>query len=227
MRFSSLYLLRLCVITFHSLEDRIVKNVFNDQIKGCICPKEFPVCVCNNKPKGRLITRKPIIADASVYQWNKWAKEFFKEFGFERTTASFELNYHELKDLSIQDMEFVAYGYLPVMVTAGCIQKNTDKCLKNNSKLQLTDRYQKNFLVKNVCNYCYNVIYNTSPVLLVDQKNEIEMLSPKSLRLQFTAENGRETKEILELYGTFFKDNCEVSVPDIDFTRGHFKRGVK
>ena len=54
---------RLCVITFHSLEDRIVKNVFNDQIKGCICPKEFPVCICGNKPKGKLITRKPIIAD--------------------------------------------------------------------------------------------------------------------------------------------------------------------
>ena len=61
---------RLCVITFHSLEDRIVKNVFNDQIKGCICPKEFPVCVCNNKPKGRLITRKPIIADEKENEEN-------------------------------------------------------------------------------------------------------------------------------------------------------------
>ena len=61
---------RLCVITFHSLEDRIVKNVFNDQIKGCICPKDFPVCVCNNKPKGKLITRKPIIADEKENEEN-------------------------------------------------------------------------------------------------------------------------------------------------------------
>lgn len=51
----------LAIITFHSLEDRIVKNVFASLATGCICPKEFPVCVCNNKPKGKIITRKPII----------------------------------------------------------------------------------------------------------------------------------------------------------------------
>lgn len=51
---------RLCVITFHSLEDRIVKQFMNKQTEGCTCPKDFPVCVCGNKPKARHITRKPI-----------------------------------------------------------------------------------------------------------------------------------------------------------------------
>lgn len=53
---------RLAVITFHSLEDRIVKNTFSDLSKGCVCPKDFPVCVCGRKPEVRLVTRKPVAA---------------------------------------------------------------------------------------------------------------------------------------------------------------------
>ena len=54
---------RLCIITFHSLEDRMVKQRFASFCTGCVCPPDFPQCVCGRKPRGRLINRKPIVAD--------------------------------------------------------------------------------------------------------------------------------------------------------------------
>ena len=65
---------RLCIITFHSLEDRIVKNKFRDNVDTCTCPPDFPVCVCGNKPKGKIITRKPIVPSEKELGENKRAK---------------------------------------------------------------------------------------------------------------------------------------------------------
>ena len=61
---------RLAIITFHSLEDRIVKNGMANAAKGCTCPPNFPVCVCGNKPKVKLISRKPIVASDEELEVN-------------------------------------------------------------------------------------------------------------------------------------------------------------
>lgn len=61
---------RLAVITFHSLEDRIVKTAFADFCKGCTCPPDFPICVCGNKPKGKLVFKKPVIAGEEELESN-------------------------------------------------------------------------------------------------------------------------------------------------------------
>lgn len=65
---------RLCIITFHSLEDRIVKNKFRENENPCICPKNFPICVCGRKSKGRVITRKPIVPGEKEISENKRSK---------------------------------------------------------------------------------------------------------------------------------------------------------
>jgi 16S rRNA (cytosine1402-N4)-methyltransferase len=61
---------RICVITFHSLEDRIVKTNFRKNENPCICPKNFPVCVCGRRPKGKTVTRKPIVPSEAELEKN-------------------------------------------------------------------------------------------------------------------------------------------------------------
>lgn len=65
---------RLCIITFHSLEDRIVKSAFRTYENPCVCPPDFPVCVCGRKSKGKVITRKPVLPGAEETKGNKRAK---------------------------------------------------------------------------------------------------------------------------------------------------------
>ncbi len=65
---------RLCIITFHSLEDRIVKSAFKRRENPCTCPPEFPVCVCGKKSAGKVITRKPILPGTEELEENSRSK---------------------------------------------------------------------------------------------------------------------------------------------------------
>ena len=65
---------RMCVLTFHSLEDRIVKQLFAKLAEGCNCPKSFPVCVCGKKPQVKIITKKPIVASEEERKLNSRSK---------------------------------------------------------------------------------------------------------------------------------------------------------
>ncbi|MBQ6695434.1 MAG: 16S rRNA (cytosine(1402)-N(4))-methyltransferase RsmH [Lachnospiraceae bacterium] len=65
---------RLCIITFHSLEDRIVKTAFKNKETPCVCPPEFPVCVCGKTPEGKVITKKPILPSEEELEVNSRSK---------------------------------------------------------------------------------------------------------------------------------------------------------
>lgn len=65
---------RICIITFHSLEDRIVKTIFRKNENPCTCPPDFPVCVCGKKPKGKVITKKPILPGEEEMERNPRSK---------------------------------------------------------------------------------------------------------------------------------------------------------
>lgn len=168
-----------------------------------------------------------IRTDYNMYAFNRWSKKVLANAGCSRFCAPCELNYRELKDLGIQDGVLIGYGYQPVMITANCVRKNTEGCSHKEGILYLTDRYQKKFAVKNCCRYCYNIIYNCQPLMLLSQQEEINSLNPFEIRMDFLSESLKEMDMIIGLYDACFKNGQNVEEPDIDFTRGHFKRGVK
>lgn len=169
---------------------------------------------------------KTIVADHHIYQFNHYAKEFWEKYVSE-LSAPLELNCHELSELGCEGMELLIYGYLPMMVSAQCVQKTTAGCVHQTGFLTMKDRCQKSFQIKNCCEECYNIIYNTAPVVLIDQKREIERLSPAALRLAFTLEDEQRTRQMLALYQEVFLNKAEIGELPFEFTRGHFKRGIK
>jgi putative protease len=213
-----------------------------------------------------------VVLDHNLYVFNKYTKKFWQENGNPGLTASIELNFKELKALGVNEMELMVYGYLPMMVTAQCLHslskpcniqagaglsgsynKGIDGSLSKPCKgkmgvTNIQDRMGENFVVKNYCDFCYNVMYNCLPLSLIDQREKIEALNPKSLRVSFVIEKKEEVKDVMRLVnGAFgelkeskgfnrskgFEETKELNELDTDvnpnisrFTRGHFARGV-
>lgn len=169
---------------------------------------------------------KKVILDHNLYVFNQKAKQFWNRQGQISFTAPAELNEGELKELGISVAELVAYGRLPAMVTAQCILKTTDGCSRVPGITRISDRYQKEFPVRNCCRFCYNIIYYTSPLFTADLKESLRGLSPAGLRMQFSLEDAEETARIIRLCGDIYHRDMPADLKDTDFTRGHFKRGV-
>lgn len=172
-------------------------------------------------------TPLPAVTDSSVYQWNRRAKKWWQKMDIESATAPAELTSGELKDLGVRNMELIVYGYLPVMVSAGCVRKNIRECDRHPGFLSMEDRRHRKNMVKNECVYCYNIIYNSVPLMLLGQYLEVASLRPKGLRLQFAWEDAGRTREVLDLFAAAYLKREASAEPDTEYTKGHFKRGVK
>ncbi len=186
-----------------------------------------------------------IAADQNLYVFNKQSIRFFRQVGLNNWTAPAELNEAELKELGIERQALAVYGYQPVMISAGCILNTTKGCVKDNKSpdhakttgqwIKLRDASNHTFAVKNVCSFCYNVIYNGVPLMLLDEATEILKMQPRSVRLDFTAETKAETEKLIEEYADGFllttgsnggTKKIKPAMPANAFTRGHFRRGV-
>lgn len=165
-----------------------------------------------------------VVADYDMYTYNKAAFDEYIRLGIHDFTLSEELNAGQLRGLcrSVQDrniyLEKLVYGYLPLMVTAGCTLKYTskDKPCGRPGVYYLTDRKGKQLAALNSCSYCYNLIYNSVPEYLLDKPDEIRNMGVDALRLSFSIEGADEVENIMKMNANSVKA----------YTRGHYNRGV-
>ncbi|MGN0354969.1 MAG: U32 family peptidase [Muricoprocola sp.] len=170
---------------------------------------------------------RPVMTDHNLYIWNTAAKDFWKEQHVTMDTVPQELNCREIRKRGCRGSEIIVYGYQPLMVSAQCFLKNTEGCSKEKKVCYLKDRKNKSFPVKNECSFCYNVVYNSSPLELAGAGQELISLAPDSVRLTFTIESKEQVRKILHVYDRLFTEGDRLKPVFSDFTRGHFKRGVE
>ncbi|MGL5434155.1 MAG: DUF3656 domain-containing U32 family peptidase [Lachnospiraceae bacterium] len=169
----------------------------------------------------------PLIFDYNMYCMNQMAVQEMKKLGAGTITLPLELNSRELETLRSPGSELIGYGYLPAMISAQCITKTVKGCRHQPELLWLKDRMKKDLPVKNHCRFCYNTIYNPTPLSLLGQSRLVNRLEPAVLRLQFTFETDAQIAAIIDAYAAEFLHGQSLKAPLNDFTRGHFKRGVE
>ncbi len=178
----------------------------------------------------RLFPELALRAEASLYTYNKEAAAFLAEFGLTEAALPVELNSRELRerlDGAALPAELTAYGYLPAMVSAQCVQRTVSGCDGRGRLLRLRDRTGRQFAVRCGCRYCFNVIYNSSPLYLLDLRGEWQREGLAGIRLQFTIESEREMRRILDGCLPELIRGLPAANPLQEFTRGHFRRGVE
>ena len=174
----------------------------------------------------RLGCSLPVIADYGIYAMNDIASGLVLS-EFDGFTLPMELNRRELEGLAdYENGEMIAYGRIPLMLTAQCQQKNTYGCTHRPGWLYLEDRMHARFPVRNVCSSCYNIIYNSVPLFLPEAAGSTGK-RPGSIRLQFLEETGEQSGQVLRIFERALAGDL-IRPDDLpQHTKGHYKRGVE
>lgn len=207
-------------------KQQFLKCAWNDERLSGIIIKNYEeytfikenLCIKANMPN--------LILDYNMHILNQEAKNHWYKKEIHHFTASYEMTDKELKELGCQDMELIVYGHIPLMTSAQCYVHNTKGCTHQTKLWKIKDANKNKFFIKNMCQYCYNVIYNGKPLSLLDYKDEIEQLNCYGIRLDFTIENVIEMSEILDSFIDVFCYNKKLIQEKNTITKGHFKRGV-
>lgn len=163
------------------------------------------------------------VGDYSLYSFNDLSQNFLEDMGLLRTTVPLELNGKEIRRKECSRSEMIVYGYYPMMISAQCVKKTCGTCDHQSGTVQLKDRYGNYFMTKSFCDFCYTVIYNSVPTSLWEETEQIKSAGVQALRMNFTWENRKECKRLLE----FFVQKKKNAFKMQDATKGHFKRGVE
>lgn len=165
--------------------------------------------------------------DANLYTANGESQEFWSHEGIAGDTVPLELNRKELTHRRNQNSEMIVYGYLPMMVSVQCLQKNLDRCNHQCAVLTVKDRQQKEFHAVCNCEFCYNTIYNTVPLSLLKEADQVKRLGVGGVRLSFTLESKKEARKAAEIFAAvYIRGDDPKSLPK-EVTKGHFQRGVE
>ncbi len=212
---------------YEELSRELIKLIKRPAVTGYILKNLEEIALL--KSLGIEEEQKRLILNYNMYTYNNESKSLYRELGITDYTAPVELNYQELRTLGIEDSDLIVYGYQPVMVSAQCLFENTKGCRKQEQGNygRLVDRLGKSFFVLANCRGCYNIIYNSQPLSLLKQEEDIRRLHPKGLRLDFTQEGKEEIKKVLAAYIDVFCYGRKSSAELTDYTTGHFKRGIE
>lgn len=165
-----------------------------------------------------------LAADGSIYTWNSMAQEVLLRLGVREQTFPAELNSKELPEAGAVERELVVYGRQTVMITAQCLTANASICRQRPGTFWLRDRKNLRFPVKNHCGICTNVICNSLPTVLTDEREQIERIAPERVRISLTTEDAARSAAVIKAVRERMKP--ELFCPE-GYTRGHFRRGVE